>query len=86
MSCKHYYSINNETKQVVAIKVLDLDTEEDDVADIRKEINLLSQLKHGESQNITRYYGSYLHGTKLWIVMEYAAGGSIRALVCVCDQ
>ncbi|CAG8540964.1 106_t:CDS:10 [Paraglomus occultum] len=76
-----YKGINNETKQVVAIKVLDLDTEEDDVADIRKEINLLSQLKHSESQNITRYYGSYLHGTKLWIVMEYAAGGSIRALM-----
>ncbi|CAG8447256.1 11406_t:CDS:10 [Ambispora gerdemannii] len=73
--------INNETNEVVAIKVLNLDTEEDDVADIRKELNYLSQLKHSESQNITRYYASFLHGTKLWIVMEYAAGGSIRELM-----
>ncbi|CAG8432867.1 7355_t:CDS:10, partial [Diversispora eburnea] len=76
-----YKGINNETNQVVAIKVLNLDTEEDDVGDIIKEINLLSQLKHSDSQNITRYYGSFLHGTKLWIIMEYAAGGSIRTLL-----
>ncbi|CAH1757261.1 7310_t:CDS:10 [Entrophospora sp. SA101] len=75
-----YKGIDNETNEVVAIKVLNLDAEEDDVDDIIKEINLLSQLKH-ESQNITRYYGSFLHGTKLWIIMEYAAGGSIRTLM-----
>ncbi|CAG8502798.1 5962_t:CDS:2 [Racocetra fulgida] len=68
-----YKGINNNTNQVVAIKVLNLDTEEDDVGDIIKEINLLSLL-NSESQNITRYYGSFLHGTKLWIIMEYAAG------------
>ncbi|CAI2178958.1 12065_t:CDS:2 [Funneliformis geosporum] len=76
-----YKGINNETNQVVAIKVLNLDTEEDDVGDIIKEINLLSQLKHSDSQSITKYYGSFLHGTKLWIIMEYAAGGSIRSLL-----
>ncbi|CAG8570744.1 15582_t:CDS:10, partial [Acaulospora colombiana] len=76
-----YKGINNETNQVVAIKVLNLDAGEDDVGDIVKEINLLSQLKHCDSQNITRYYGSFLHGTKLWIIMEYAAGGSIRTLL-----
>ncbi|CAG8462808.1 1505_t:CDS:10 [Cetraspora pellucida] len=75
-----YKGINNNTNQVVAIKVLNLDTEEDDVGDIIKEINLLSLL-NSESQNITRYYGSFLHGTKLWIIMEYAAGGSIRTLL-----
>ncbi|CAG8755853.1 16140_t:CDS:10, partial [Dentiscutata erythropus] len=75
-----YKGINNDTNQVVAIKVLNLDTEEDDVGDIIKEINLLSLL-NSESQNITRYYGSFLHGTKLWIIMEYAAGGSIRTLL-----
>ncbi|CAG8549551.1 2749_t:CDS:2 [Acaulospora morrowiae] len=74
-----YKGINNETNQVVAIKVLNLDTEEDDVGDIIKEISLLSQLS--DSQNITRYYGSFLHGTKLWVIMEYAAGGSIRTLM-----
>lgn len=74
-------SINNKTRQIVAIKVLNLDTEEDDVDDIQKEIALLSQLTHARSQNITPYYGSFLEGTKLWIIMDYAAGGSIRTIV-----
>ncbi|ORX58096.1 Pkinase-domain-containing protein [Hesseltinella vesiculosa] len=76
-----YKSINNETKQLVAIKVLNLDTEEDDVADIQKEIAMLSQLTHAKSQNITPYHGSILNKTKLWIIMDYAAGGSIRSLM-----
>ncbi|CAJ0891835.1 13092_t:CDS:10 [Entrophospora sp. SA101] len=79
-----YKGIDNDTSKVVAIKVLNLDTEEDDVDDIIKEINLLSQIKQSDSRNITRYYGSFLHGTKLWIIMEYAAGGTkevIQALI-----
>ncbi|KAI7848191.1 Pkinase-domain-containing protein [Circinella umbellata] len=73
-----YKGINNKTKKLVAIKVLNLDTEEDDVDDIQNEIALLSQLTHARSQNITPYYGSILNDTKLWIIMYYAAGGSIR--------
>lgn len=74
-------SINTQTNKVIAIKVLNLDTEEDDVDDIQREISLLSQLTHARSQNITPYYGSLLVGTKLWIIMEYAAGGSVRTIV-----
>lgn len=66
---------------MIAIKVLNLDTEEDDVDDIQKEISLLSQLTHVKSQNITPYYGSFLNDAKLWIIMEYAAGGSVRTIV-----
>lgn len=65
----------------MAIKILNLDTEEDDVADIQKEIAMLSQLTHAKSQNITPFYGSILDDTKLWIIMDYAAGGSIRTIV-----
>ena len=75
------FRINNKTKKIVAIKVLNLDTEEDDVDDIQNEIALLSQLTHARSQNITPYYGSILNDTKLWIIMYYAAGGSIRTVV-----
>ncbi|KAG9066435.1 hypothetical protein KI688_001661 [Linnemannia hyalina] len=74
-------SVENATGQVIAIKVLNLDTEEEDVSDIQREIATLSQLKNCDSQNITRYHGSFLNGTKLWIVMDYAAGGSIRSLL-----
>lgn len=57
---------------------MDLD---DDVSDIQREIALLSELRYSEAQNITRYYGSFLVGTKIWIIMDYAEGGSIRNLV-----
>ena len=29
------------------------------------------------SRYVTRYFASYVEGTKLWIVMEYVGGGSI---------
>ncbi|KAI8084204.1 Pkinase-domain-containing protein [Gilbertella persicaria] len=76
-----YKGIHTQTHQIVAIKVLNLDTEEDDVDDIQREIGLLSQLAHARSQNITPYYGSFLNDTKLWIIMDYAAGGSVRTIM-----
>ncbi|SAL99244.1 hypothetical protein [Absidia glauca] len=42
---------------------------------------MLSQLTHAKSQNITPFYGSILDDTKLWIIMDYAAGGSIRTIM-----
>jgi serine/threonine-protein kinase 24/25/MST4 len=76
------YSISREksSQRYVAIKIIDLEAD-DDVADIQREIALLSQLKNAESKNITRFHGSFLEGTKLWIVMNLAEGGSIRTLV-----
>jgi serine/threonine protein kinase len=32
-------------------------------------------------EHITRYYGSFVRGWRLWIVMEYLAGGSCLDLV-----
>ncbi|KAJ3069142.1 putative protein serine/threonine kinase, partial [Rhizoclosmatium hyalinum] len=64
--------------QIVAIKVLDLDTDDEEIVDVQKEISVLS---HIDNDYITRYHGSYLVGTKLWIVMDYAAGGSLRNLL-----
>ncbi|KAK8844657.1 hypothetical protein IAR55_006504 [Kwoniella newhampshirensis] len=71
------------TGHVVALKIINLDTEDDDVADIQKEIALLQQLMLGGSgatPNVIKYYGSLMEGPKVWIIMEYAEGGSIRTL------
>jgi serine/threonine protein kinase len=35
----------------------------------------------GQIRADDRYYGSYLKGTDLWIVMEFCSGGSVADLV-----
>ncbi|CCH58156.1 hypothetical protein TBLA_0A03570 [Henningerozyma blattae CBS 6284] len=74
-----YKGYHMKTKGVYAIKVLSLESDLDEVADIQREIQFLVSLK--QVPNITRYYASYLKDTSLWIIMEYCAGGSVRTLL-----
>ncbi|XP_024526385.1 serine/threonine-protein kinase 3 isoform X1 [Selaginella moellendorffii] len=73
-----FKGFDKELNKEVAIKVIDLEEAEDEIDEIQKEISVLSQCR---SPYITEYYGSFLHGTKLWIVMEYMAGGSVSDLL-----
>ncbi|XP_076904740.1 uncharacterized protein LOC143560296 [Bidens hawaiensis] len=73
-----YKGFDKELNKVVAVKVIDLEESEDEIEDIQKEIAVLQQCR---SQYVTEYYASYLHRTKLWIVMEYMAGGSVADLI-----
>ncbi|KAI9144877.1 kinase-like domain-containing protein [Paraphysoderma sedebokerense] len=65
--------IHKPTGNTVAIKFINLEDAEDDIEDIHQEIKMLSQC---DSDYVTKYYGSYVKGSTLWIVMEFLAGGS----------
>lgn len=94
-----YQGRHTATNHVVALKIINLDTEDDDVSDIQKEVSLLQQLMNsftgtggagpgttGPMPNVIKYYGSMMEGPKVWIIMEYADGGSIRTVVGIAKQ
>jgi serine/threonine-protein kinase 24/25/MST4 len=70
--------MHNETKQIVAIKQIDLEDSDDDISEIQQEIASLARC---DSEYVTRYYGSFVVAYKLWIIMEYLSGGSCLDLL-----
>ncbi|GMK54182.1 hypothetical protein CspeluHIS016_0107680 [Cutaneotrichosporon spelunceum] len=71
-------AVHNETGQVVAIKIINLEAATDDLDEIQAEI---AHLRTCLSDKVTRYYGSFIKGYRLWILMEYLAGGSCQDLL-----
>ncbi|SGY16238.1 BQ5605_C012g06817 [Microbotryum silenes-dioicae] len=73
-----FKGFSRHTQRAVAIKIIDLEDAEDEIEDIQTEISMLSSL---DSPFVTKYEGSWLRGTELWIVMEYLSGGSCGDLL-----
>ena len=76
-----YRGVHVATGQAVALKVVNLDTPEDDVQEIQHEVATLSHLKEASKYNVVQYWGCWMKSAELWIVMDYAEGGSVRTLV-----
>jgi serine/threonine-protein kinase 24/25/MST4 len=62
----------------VAIKVMDLESAEDDIDDIQREITILKQLN---SPYITKYYESFVEAAKLYLIMEFCQAGSLHDIL-----
>jgi len=70
-----WHAIHKKTKAEYAIKRVGFD---DDLEDLKVEIRFM---KSCVSDNIVRYYGSYVSRSELWIVMEYCSAGSVADLM-----
>ncbi|KAH8924358.1 Pkinase-domain-containing protein [Atractiella rhizophila] len=68
-----YRALHLPSLTTVAVKQIHLEDSDDDISEIQQEIAHLAQC---DSEYVTRYYGSFVKGYKLWIIMEYLAGGS----------
>lgn len=55
-----------------------METSDDDIKEIQEEISILAGC---HNEHITRYYGCFVKGHKLWIIMEYLGGGSALDLL-----
>lgn len=78
LSPEGVYRVDKRTGQSVAIKIIDVENAEDEVEDIITEISIMSTMN---SPYVTKYHGSYLKGSDLWIVMEFCSGGSCLDLL-----
>ncbi|KAI9728979.1 MAG: putative protein serine/threonine kinase [Chrysothrix sp. TS-e1954] len=75
---KVYKGLDKRTGRTVAIKIVEIEAANDDVRDIIEEISILAGLN---SPYVTKYYGSFLKGSDLWIIMEFCSGGSCSDLL-----
>lgn len=72
-----YRGYDKVAKMDVAIKHVDLESS-DEIEEIEQEIKMLSTC---HNNYVTKYYGCFLKGFKLWIIMEYLGGGSCSDLL-----
>uniref|UniRef100_A0A7S0ZJV7 non-specific serine/threonine protein kinase n=1 Tax=Timspurckia oligopyrenoides TaxID=708627 RepID=A0A7S0ZJV7_9RHOD len=78
-----YRGYDQKLKKSIAIKVLDLEQQQEEIEIIQREIGVMSQLIH---PNVVNYYTSFMNGAQLWIVMEFMNSGSVRDLLDLIEK
>uniref|UniRef100_A0A8C9W076 non-specific serine/threonine protein kinase n=1 Tax=Scleropages formosus TaxID=113540 RepID=A0A8C9W076_SCLFO len=74
---KVYKAQNKETGILAAAKVIDT-TSEEELEDYMVEIDILASCDH---QNIVKLLDAFYYETKLWILIEFCAGGAVDAIM-----
>ena len=72
-----YKAIHKKTGKIYSAKIAYIE-KVNEVESFKKEINILSQCNN---QYIVHYYGSYIKGHQIWIILEFCDGGSLYELI-----
>lgn len=78
-----YRARNRLTGETVALKEVLLETDEKNMGDLEREIQVLQSCRN---PNIVAYLGSYLSDDSLWIAMEFCGGGSCADIIESLDE
>ena len=78
-----YLGKHEETGQTFAMKELPVEADKAALEDIRKEINILRQVR---CPFIVSYFGTMVRGGHLYILMDYCDLGSVREVIEVTNQ
>ncbi|KAI9280054.1 kinase-like domain-containing protein [Sporodiniella umbellata] len=77
-----YKAIYKPLNKPMALKMIDLDKfERNQIDELRHETALMALCKH---PNVLRVYGSFVHGSKLYIVTPFLSGGSCLDIMKTC--
>ena len=72
-----YKVIHKKTGKIFSAKIAYIE-KTNEIESFKKEINILSQCNN---QYIVHYYGSYIKGHQIWIILEFCDGGSLYELI-----
>ena len=72
-----YKAIHKKTGKIYSAKIAYIE-KANEVESFKKEINILSQC---DNQYIVHYFGSYIKGHQIWIILEFCDGGSLFELI-----
>eukprot|EP00727_Mastigamoeba_balamuthi_P000543 m51a1_g10486 putative C-tail anchored protein, protein kinase domain (491) ;mRNA; r:50726-53101 len=73
-----YRAVTKDGGMPIAIKVIPIDEDTTNIAELRSEIDILRACR---CANVVYYYGSFELDGNFWILMDYCSLGSIRALI-----